>query len=206
MLSAMHFLRNALILCAAGAAAAASWTAPVGASAAPVATAGAPTMAAPDSETSVLPGRRAPKFIGSDWLNSRPLKRADLAGKVVLVEFWAFECVNCRRTVPAMKRLYGMFAPGKDVVIVGVHTPELEQERDRRAVQRAIDTLQLPYPVLLDNYMSNWNAFENQYWPALYVIDRHGTIKLLHIGELHEETEAWRSVVALIETLRRQGA
>jgi thiol-disulfide isomerase/thioredoxin len=165
-----------------------------------------PAAATTGTKPATLEGRRAPALIGSDWLNSKPLTRADLAGKVVLVEFWTFECINCRRTVPAMKRLHERFAPGKDVVIVGVHTPELPQERDGRAVQRAIDTLRLPYPVLLDNAMANWNAFDNQYWPALYIIDRHGTIKLLHIGELHEGTEAWRSVVALIESLRRERA
>jgi len=150
-------------------------------------------------------GRRAPTLSG-EWLNSRPLTHADLAGKVVLVEFWTFDCINCRRTVPAMKRLYTRFAEGGDVVIVGVHTPELAHERDPRAVQRAIDRLQLPYPVLLDNTMANWRAFDNQYWPALYVIDRRGVIRDLHIGELHEGTPAWRSVVALIESLRRERA
>src|SRR5258706_1836169 len=83
-------------------------------------------------------GPRAPALRGSDWLNSRPLGADDLAGKVVLVEFWTFECVNCRRTVPAMKRLDARFRAGGDVVIVGIHTPELPRERDRRAVQRAI--------------------------------------------------------------------
>ena len=150
-------------------------------------------------------GQRAPTLSG-EWLNSRPLTRADLAGKVVLVEFWTFDCINCRRTVPAMKRLHARFREGGDVVIVGVHTPELAHERDPRAVQRAIHRLQLPYPVLLDNAMANWEAFDNHYWPALYVIDRRGVIRDLHIGELHEGTPAWRSVVALIESLRRERA
>lgn len=149
-------------------------------------------------------GRRAPALNGGEWLNSRPLTRADLAGKVVLVEFWTFDCINCRRTVPAMKRLHERFGEGGEVVIVGVHTPELAHERDPRAVQRAIDRFRLPYPVLLDNAMANWLAFDNHYWPALYIIDRRGVIRDLHIGELHEGTPAWRSVVALIESLRRE--
>ncbi len=151
-------------------------------------------------------GIRAPALSGREWLNSKPLTRADLRGKVVLVEFWTFDCINCRRTMPAMKRLHALFGDGGDVVIVGVHTPELPHERDPRAVERAIDRWQLPYPVLLDNAMVNWEAFENLYWPALYVIDRRGLIRDLHIGELHEGTPAWRSIVALIESLRREPA
>jgi len=149
-------------------------------------------------------GWRAPALRGSDWLNTRPLRAEDFAGKVRVVEFWTFDCINCRRTVPAMKRLDARFRAGGDVVIVGIHTPELPHERDRRNVQRAIEALGLPYPVLLDNGMANWNAFHNQYWPALYVIDRHGIVRGQHIGELHEGTPGWDETVALIESLRRE--
>ncbi len=170
--------------------------------------AGACLSASAAGETSGAPraGRRAPALSGSEWLNARPLTRTDLEGKVVLVEFWTFACINCRRTVPAMKRLHALFARGGDVVIVGVHTPELPHERDPRAVGRAVARLALPYPVLLDNAMANWRAFDNHYWPALYIIDRRGMIRHLHVGELHEGTPAWGSLVALIERLRAERA
>jgi thiol-disulfide isomerase/thioredoxin len=201
MLTAMYSLLLALVLCVSQARLA------IAESVAPAATVpSVATTSAAGTDTLPPEGKRAPRLKGSDWLNSKPLTRAELSGKVVLVEFWACACVNCRRTVPAMKRLHELFAPGKDVVIVGIHTPELPAERDRRAVQRAIDDFQLPYPVLLDNWMTNWDAFENQYWPALYIIDRRGIIRTLHIGELHEGTDAWRSVVSLIEALRREPA
>lgn len=150
-------------------------------------------------------GKRAPTLVGG-WLDPPPLTRADLAGKVVLVEFWTFDCINCRRTVPAMKRLHARFAGRGDVIIVGIHTPELAHERDPRAVRRAVERLGLPYPVLLDPAMVNWRAFDNHYWPALYVIDRRGTIRDLHIGELHEGTSSWRTLVALVERLRQEPA
>ena len=161
--------------------------------------------AAEESSELRLAGRRAPVLSGQ-WLDGRPMRRADLDDKVVLVEFWTFDCINCRRTVPAMKRLHALFAGGGDVVVVGVHTPETAHERDPRAVRRAVARLQLPYPVLLDPEMANWKAYDNHYWPALYVIDRRGTIRDLHIGELHEGTLAWRSLVTLIERLRREPA
>jgi thiol-disulfide isomerase/thioredoxin len=164
---------------------------------------GAAAGSAPEAGPS---GPRAPALSGRDWINSAPLTKADFKGKVRLVEFWAFECVNCQRTVPAMKRLFTMYGGTGDVVIVGVHTPELPHEKDARAVQRAVTHLGLPYPILLDNYGSNWDAFENKYWPALYMIDRRGVIRDVHIGELHEDTPAWRAVVSLIDSLRREPA
>ena len=160
---------------------------------------------APAAESPGAVGKRAPTLVG-EWLEPPALARADVAGKVVLVEFWTFDCINCLRTVPAMKRLHARFAAGGDVVIVGVHTPELAHERDPRAVRRAVERLALPYPVLLDPAMVNWRAFDNHYWPALYVIDRRGSIRDLHIGELHEGTTSWRALVALIERLRRESA
>lgn len=147
---------------------------------------------------------RAPALVGREWINSPPLTPDRLAGRVVLVEFWALQCVNCRRTIPAMKRLHAMYRDSGDVVIVGVHTPELPQERGRKAVERAVAELGLPYPVLVDDGMANWDAFRNRYWPALYVIDRHGLIREVHEGELHEGTLEWRAVLTLIDRLRRE--
>ncbi|TMQ73749.1 MAG: redoxin domain-containing protein [Candidatus Eisenbacteria bacterium] len=169
----------------------------------PLGSTGAGVRAA-ETAPSAAEGGRAPKLTGSDWLNSKPLTRRDLAGKVVLVEFWAFECINCQRTFPAMKRLQALYGDRGDVVIVGVHTPELDREKDPKAVARAVRQNQLPYPVLIDGEWSNWNAFHNQYWPALYLIDRRGVIRKLHIGELHEGTPGWSETVSLVDSLRRE--
>ena len=148
----------------------------------------------------------APNFAGiSHWFNSAPLNIADLRGKVVLVEFWAFDCINCRRSVPAMKKLDEAY-DGKDVVIVGVHTPELPQERDPYNVEKAVAKLGLKYPIALDNDYRVWKAFKNRYWPALYVVDKHGIIRHTHVGELHEDSPGWEEVVRWIDELRKEPA
>lgn len=147
---------------------------------------------------------RAPALTGRKWINTRPLGRDDLDGKVRLIEFWTFDCINCRRTVPAMKRLHALYRDSADMAIVAIHTPELPRERGRAAVERAVAELGLAFPVLLDDAMVNWRAFGNHYWPALYVIDRRGRIRDLHIGELHQDTPAWRTMIGLIERLRRE--
>src|SRR5438445_4966826 len=91
-----------------------------------------------------------PWLPGLRWVHSRPLEDADLAGRVVLVEFWAFDCINCRRTVPAMRRLEVEHRAEKDLVIIGVHTPELEEERDFGNLTRAVGRLGIRYPVAHD--------------------------------------------------------
>jgi thiol-disulfide isomerase/thioredoxin len=147
----------------------------------------------------------APPIQSTKWINSKPLAKADLRGKVVLVEFWAFDCINCQRTVPAMKKLDETY-DAKDVVIVGVHTPELEQERDPYNVEKAVAKLGLKYPIALDNDYRVWKAFKNRYWPALYVVDKRGIIRHAHIGELHEDSPGWEEVVRWIDELRKEPA
>jgi thiol-disulfide isomerase/thioredoxin len=149
-------------------------------------------------------GRKAPRITGDAWINSKPLLPKDLAGRVRLVEFWAFDCINCRRTLPALRTLYDRYAAGGDVAIIGIHTPELPVERNADSVRTAVARLDVRYPVVLDNDYSNWRAFENDYWPELYLIDRRGVIRDVHIGELHEGTEAWTRLLARIEELRRE--
>ena len=145
-------------------------------------------------------GPRAPRIDGERWFNSARLTPADLQGRVVLVEFWAFECINCQRTLPAMKALRAAY-PDSDVVIVAVHTPELERERVTKNVEQAIQKYGITYPVAIDNQHFIWDAFENHYWPALYVIDRRGVIRHTHVGELHQDTEDWSTVTGLITRL-----
>jgi cytochrome c biogenesis protein CcdA/thiol-disulfide isomerase/thioredoxin len=125
----------------------------------------------------------APDFVGIDgWLNSRPLTMQALRGKVVLVDFWTYSCVNCLRTLPhveAWDRLYR-----KDgLVIVGVHAPEFAFEHVPSNVRAAVHRLGVRYPVALDNEFGTWTAYQNEYWPAKYLIDRSGRVRYAHFGE-----------------------
>ena len=131
--------------------------------------------------------QKAPEFTHSsqaEWLNSKPLRLSELRGKVVLVEFWAFECVNCRRTQPWLHAIQQRYAD-KDFVIVSVHTPELPEERAITNVRKAVAEQRITNPVMVDGDYSYWNAMKNQYWPAFYVIDKRGRIAARAIGEMH---------------------
>lgn len=123
------------------------------------------------------------------WLNSKPLTKADLKGKVVLIDFWTYSCINCLRTLPHMKAWYEKYKD-KGLVIIGVHTPEFAFEKDLNNVTQAVKDLGVTYPVAVDNGYKIWNAFGNQYWPAHYFVDREGKIRHHHFGEGHyEESE-----------------
>jgi len=129
---------------------------------------------------------RAPEFTHAEpsaWLNSAPLRLSALAGKVVLVEFWTFDCINCLHSLPWMKATAKQHAD--DLIIVGVHTPELAQERIPANVAKAVQRLQIPYPVMIDADFSYWNAMHNQYWPAFYLIGRDGRVRGGTVGQLH---------------------
>jgi thiol-disulfide isomerase/thioredoxin len=127
----------------------------------------------------------SPSFNGaSAWLNSAPLTQADLSslGKVVLVQFWTYTCVNWARTLPYVRAWASKY--GSDgLVVVGVHTPEFSFEHDIDNVRRAAMSLQVDYPIAIDNDNAIWDAFSNQYWPALYVVDASGRIRNHHFGE-----------------------
>ena len=124
------------------------------------------------------------------WLNGRPLTAADLKGKVVLVDFWTYSCINCIRAIPHIRALHDRYA--KDgLVVVGVHSPEFAFERDPKNVARAIREQEVTYPVALDNKLAIWRAFNNRYWPATYIADSKGRLRYHHFGEGAErETEA----------------
>jgi thiol-disulfide isomerase/thioredoxin len=131
--------------------------------------------------------QKAPEFTHSsqaEWLNSKPLRLSELRGKVVLIEFWAFECVNCRRTQPWLHAIQQRYAD-KDFVIVSVHTPELPEERSITNVRAAVAEQRITNPVMVDGDYSYWKAMKNQYWPAFYVIDKQGRIAERAIGEMH---------------------
>jgi len=128
----------------------------------------------------------APEFAGiSQWLNTpggRPLTLAKLRGKVVLIDFWTYSCINCLRTLPHLEGWYRTYR-SKGFTIVGVHTPEFAFEHVPSNVRRAVKQLGVRYPVPLDNDFATWNAYGNQYWPAEYLIDKRGHVRHAHFGE-----------------------
>ncbi|HEY2478563.1 MAG TPA: cytochrome c biogenesis protein DipZ [Solirubrobacterales bacterium] len=128
----------------------------------------------------------APEFVGTqDWFNTpgdKPLTMKGLRGKVVLIDFWTYSCINCIRTLPYLNAWYKRYA--KDgLVIVGVHTPEFPFEREASNVEEAIKTDGIDYPVVQDNEMQTWDAYENLYWPAEYFVDAKGQVRFAHFGE-----------------------
>jgi len=116
------------------------------------------------------------------WINSQPLTMRDLRGKVVLVEFWTFDCINCQHVQPFVKAWYDRYAAA-GFVVVGVHSPELSFERDLANVREAVSQADIRYPVAVDPSFATWNAYRNAYWPAFYFIDRTGHIRYVHAGE-----------------------
>jgi cytochrome c biogenesis protein CcdA/thiol-disulfide isomerase/thioredoxin len=144
----------------------------------------------------------APDFRGiSDWFNSEPLSLRGLRGKVVLVDFWTYSCINCLRTLPHLKSWWKDYRD-KGLVIVGVHTPEFAFEAVPANVRAATKQLGVGWPVALDPQYETWNAYKNQYWPAEYLIDRQGHIRNQHFGE----GEYDRTERLIRELLGRPGA
>jgi cytochrome c biogenesis protein CcdA/thiol-disulfide isomerase/thioredoxin len=137
--------------------------------------------------------------VSGRWFNSDPLTMRGLRGKVVLVDFWTYSCINCLRTLPHLEAWDAAYR--KDgLVIVGVHTPEFAFEHDAGNVRSAIERLGVRYPVMQDNAFRTWNAYANQYWPAEYLVDRSGHVRHAHFGEgSYGETES------LIRRLLRVG-
>ncbi|MGV0005955.1 MAG: redoxin domain-containing protein [Candidatus Porifericomitaceae bacterium WSBS_2022_MAG_OTU9] len=131
-----------------------------------------------------------------DWINSKPLKLSDLKGKVVLIDFWTFECWNCYRSFPWLRGLEQRLAP-KGLQVIGVHTPEFEHEKVRANVVAKVKEFGLDHPVMLDNEFTYWRAMNNRYWPTFYVVDAQGKVRGKFIGETHE---GGRNAVAM-ETL-----
>ena len=143
------------------------------------------------SNTTLHDAGPAPELAGlTNWINSKPLTLRKLRGKVVLVDFWTYSCINCLRTLPHVKAWYQTYRQD-GLVVLGVHTPEFAFEHVPSNVRGAVHRLGITYPVALDNDYSTWNAFHNQYWPAKYLIDRRGHIRFVHFGEgEYDTTEA----------------
>ena len=127
--------------------------------------------------------KKAPELAGiTGYINTAGVKLSDLKGKVVLVDFWTYSCINCIRTIPYLNAWYDKYE--KDgLVIIGVHTPEFDFEKDHGNVQAAVEKFGIKYPVVQDNNKATWDAYHNQYWPRKYLIDSQGYIRYDHIGE-----------------------
>ncbi|MFZ5391149.1 MAG: thioredoxin family protein [Patescibacteria group bacterium] len=146
---------------------------------------------------------RAPAFTGlKEWFNSEELKLQDLKGKVVLVDFWTYSCINCIRTLPHVTALYEKYKD-QGLVIVGIHTPEFAFEKEPANVAAALQRYNITYPVALDNDYATWQAYANRYWPAKYLVDQSGKIVYTHFGEgQYQETEqAVRQLLGLTEEM-----
>lgn len=133
---------------------------------------------------------KAPEFVGlENWINSDPLSLAQLKGKVVMIDFWTYSCINCIRTLPYIQTWHEKYAD-KGLVIIGIHDPEFQFEKKLENVQQSVKERGLTYPVVQDNDHKTWDAYQNQYWPAKYIIDKEGNLRYYHFGEgKYEETE-----------------
>ena len=148
--------------------------------------------AEPTVQAATLPDfGAAPEFTGIErWLNSEPLTLAQLRGRVVLVDFWTYACINCIRTLPHVNRWAELYTP-QGLTVVGVHTPEFPFERTTSNVEVALRRHGVKHPVAQDNRYGTWRAYSNQYWPAAYLIDAQGRIRYKHFGEgEYDRTEA----------------
>ncbi len=140
---------------------------------------------------------RAPEFLGNrQWFNSKPLTMAKLKGKVILIDFWTYSCINCIRTLPYLEAWYEAYKDN-GFVIIGVHSPEFEFEKNPANVERAIKDYKLTYPVVQDNDMAIWTSYANRYWPAHYLIDMEGRIRRQHFGE-GEYNQTEKAIRALL--------
>jgi len=151
-----------------------------------------------NSWTSDWVGKKAPEISEGDWINSTPLALSDLRGKVVLLEFWTYGCINCRNTLPFMKSVHAKYKT-RGLAIIGVHTPEFDQEKQLPNVRRRTAALGIEYPVVTDNAYRTWSTYNQRYWPVMYVIDKKGVIRYVHIGE-----GEYRQTEEVIQTLLQE--
>jgi len=131
----------------------------------------------------------APEISSGSWINSEPLTLKSLHGRVVLIEFWTFACYNCRNTLPAIKKWDARYRD-QGLTIIGVHTPELDYESNVDNLRREVAGLGIKYPVVTDNDYSIWKAYGVEAWPTLFVLDKRGRVRWMHVGEgAYDETE-----------------
>lgn len=131
----------------------------------------------------------APELAAGIWINSEPLTLKNLRGRVVLVDFWTFGCYNCRNTLPSLKSWDARYRQ-KGLQIIGVHTPELDREREIENLRREVAALEIRYPVVTDNDYATWNAYKVEAWPTMFLLDKSGHVRWMHLGEgAYDEAE-----------------
>lgn len=148
-------------------------------------------------------GGSAPEFplrSKAEWINSAPLTLASLKGSVVLIDFWTFECWNCYRSFPWLNGVEEKFRE-RGLKVIGVHTPEFAREKVIANIREKVREFKINYPVMVDNDHAYWNALNNRYWPAFYLIDREGKLRALYVGETHRGDAQARDIEAAIEKL-----
>lgn len=138
----------------------------------------------------------APDLAAGDWINSEPLKLKDLRGRVVLIDFWTFGCYNCRNTLPFIKGWHDRYRD-KGLTVVGVHSPEFDHEKKIENLRREVDSLEIPYPVVSDNNYQTWDAYNVAAWPTIFLLDKQGQIRWVHVGEGNYD-EAERMIQELL--------
>jgi len=135
-------------------------------------------------------GQKAPELKAGDaWINSQPLKLEQLRGKVVLIDFWAFDCPFCAQAMPHIKEMYEKY--GKDgLVVIGVHVPRIDYEKEIPKIKDAVAKIGIKYPVVVDNKYQIWSDYLCNTWPSHFIVDQEGVIQLSHSGtERYEDTE-----------------
>ena len=149
----------------------------------------------------VAKAQEPPSIVGSSplsglsgatgWINSKPLTAKDLKGKVVLIDFWTYSCINCLRSLPYVKAWADKYKDS-GLVVIGVHTPEFDFEKEGPKVQKAVQKFGITYPIALDSNHAIWDSFHNEYWPAHYFIDAKGKVRFEHFGEgNYDQSEQW---------------
>lgn len=124
----------------------------------------------------------APDLASGEWINSEPLKLKDLRGRVVLIEFWTFGCYNCRNTLPFVKSWHDRYQ-AKGLTVIGVHSPEFDEERKVENLRREVTSLGIRYAVVTDNDYQTWSAYHVEAWPTTFLLDKQGRIRWMHVGE-----------------------
>lgn len=136
-----------------------------------------------DPTSSELIGQPAPELAEGTWINSPPLLLEELRGKVVVLDFWTFKCRNCINVLPVLKEWHRKYAE-QGVVFIGVHSPETAEEANTEALRDFVRRERITYPVVTDNDFRTWNRYRAQFWPSTFIIDREGTVRRFHFGEL----------------------
>lgn len=131
----------------------------------------------------------APDFASGEWINSEPLTLKDLRGRVVLIEFWTFGCINCRNSLPFVESWHDRYRE-KGLTVIGVHSPEFDEEKNVESLRKQVASLGIRYPVVTDNDYQTWKAYNVEAWPTIFLLDKQGRIRWTRVGEgKYDETE-----------------